>query len=188
MSMKKKIVVLFVMLVAFCWKASAQFEKGNLALNAGVSFGLIGYGYGYYGSGSGFLPVTISGEYSINDNFAVGAYFGYFSRSYNSGEFRFKAMSYGARGTFHASSFLNEKLSMNIPEKLDIYASVLLGVESLSWKYKDETISGYYTDGSRVILGPVLGARYLFSPNFGAFFEFGRGAYGLGTLGITGKF
>src|SRR6187200_2301989 len=103
MSMKKMLVLLTVM-VALYGKASAQYEKGNIAVNLGVSFGLIGYGYGYYGSGSGFLPLSVSGEYSINDNFALGAYVGYFSRSYNSGDFRFTAMSYGARGTFHASS------------------------------------------------------------------------------------
>ena len=187
MFMKKKFSILLVM-VAVCWQATAQFEKGDLAVNAGISFGLIGYGYGYYGSGSGFLPLSLSGEYSINDRFAVGAYVGYFSRSYSSGDFRFTALSFGGRGTFHASSFLNDKLNMNLSEKVDVYGSVLLGVETLSWKYRDDTLNGYYSNGSRVIFGPVLGIRYLFSPNFGAFFEGGRGAFGLGSIGVTGKF
>ena len=187
MSMKKYILVVCVMM-AVCWNATAQYEKGDLAVNAGISFGLIGYGYGYYGSGSGFLPVSFSGEYSVNERFAVGAYVGYFGRSYNSGDFRFTALSFGARGTFHASPFLREKLDWNISEKLDVYGSVLLGVETLSWKYRDENISGYYDNNSRVILGPVLGIRYFFSPNFAAYFEGGRGAFGVGTLGITAKF
>lgn len=187
MSMKKYILIICVMM-AVCSGAAAQYEKGDLSVNAGISFGLIGYGYGYYGSGSGFLPLSVSGEYSLNDRFAVGAYAGYFGRSYSSGDFRFTALSFGARGTFHASSFLREKLDWNVSEKLDLYGSVLLGVETLSWKYRDEAITGYYANSSRVIFGPVVGIRYFFSPNFAAYFEGGRGAFGLGTLGVTAKF
>lgn len=184
----KKIILLGFMMLAVCWESSAQYEKGDLAVNAGISFGLIGYGYGYYGSGSGFLPISVSGEYSINERFAVGAYVGFFSRSYSSGEFRFTALSFGGRGTFHASSFLRDNLDWNVSEKLDIYGSVLLGVETLSWKYRDENINGYYSNNSRMIFGPVVGVRYFFSPNFAGYFEGGRGAFGLGTLGITAKF
>lgn len=166
----------------------AQYEKGDLTLNAGLSFGLIGYGYGYYGAGSGFMPLSLNLEYSLNDQFAVGPYLGFFSRNYGGGEFRFTALSFGGRGTFHANKFLRDKLNMNVSDKVDLYASVLLGVETLSWKYRNENLSGYYSNGTRVIFGPVLGIRYNFSPGFGAFFEAGRGAFGLGTLGISAKF
>ena len=186
--MKKKVLLLSLAFIAVFSKVSAQFEKGDLALNAGFSFGLIGYGYGYYGAGSGFLPISVNLEYSVNEKFAVGPYVGFFSRSYGAGDFRFTALSFGGRGTFHATPFLNENLDMNISDKVDIYASLLLGVETLSWRYRDESISGYYSNGSRFIFGPTVGVRYLFSPKFGAFFEAGRGAFGFGTLGVTGKF
>lgn len=186
--MKKKVLLLMVALCALFSKVSAQFEKGDLMLNAGFSFGLIGYGYGYYGSASGFLPLSVNVEYSVNEKFAVGPYLGYFSRSYGGGDFRFTALSFGGRGTFHARSFLNDNLGMNVSDKVDIYASLLLGVETLSWKYRDESLSGYYSNGSRVIFGPTVGVRYLFSEKFGAFFEAGRGAFGFGTLGISASF
>lgn len=187
--MKEKILVLACVLCGFFSTALAQYEKGDIAVNAGLSFGLIGYGYGYYGSASGFLPVSVNLEYSINDKFAIGPYFGIYSRSYGAGDYRFRALSFGARGTFHASEFLNDNLNMSInTDKLDIYGSLILGVETYSWKYDDSTIAGYYANGSRFILGPVLGIRYNFSPAFGAFFEAGRGAFGYGTLGITMKF
>jgi hypothetical protein len=186
--MRNKTLLLSLALFAIFSKASAQYEKGDLTLNAGFSFGLIGYGYGYYGSASGFVPLSANLEYSVNEKFAVGPYLGFFSRSYGNGDFRFTSLSFGGRGTWHASSFLNENLGMNLSEKVDIYAALLLGVETLSWKYKNETLAGYYSNNTRVILGPTIGVRYYFSPKFGAFFEAGRGAFGFGTLGISAKF
>lgn len=187
--MKKKFLVLACVLCGFLSTAVAQYEKGDIAVNAGISFGLIGYGYGYYGGASGFLPVSVNLEYSVNDAFAIGPYVGMYSRSYGAGDYKFRALSFGARGTFHASNFLNENLSMSInTEKVDIYAALILGIETYSWKYADYIADGYYSNGSRMIFGPVLGIRYQFNPAFGAFFEGGRGAFGYGTLGITARF
>ena len=187
--MKKKLLVLACIVCGVLSTSNAQYQKGDWTANAGFSFGLIGYGYGYYGSSSGFLPISLNVEYSVNETFAVGPYVGMYSRSYGSGDYRFRAMSFGARGTFHANEFLNENLNMSInTEKVDIYASLILGVESYSWKYADNISNGYYANGSRFIFGPTLGIRYMFAPKFGAFFEAGRGAFGYGTIGITGRF
>lgn len=188
-SMKKRLTVIACLVCGVVSTTMAQYEKGDLTASAGISFGLIGYGYGYYGGASGFLPVSLNVEYSVNDAFAIGPYVGMYSRSYGAGDYRFRALSFGARGTFHAGNFLNDNLNMSInTEKVDIYAALLLGVETYSWKYADNIADGYYANGSRVIFGPVLGIRYLFSPNFGAFFEGGRGAFGYGTLGVSGRF
>ena len=166
--------------------ACAQYEKGDVTVNGGFSFGLIGYGYGYYGGARGFLPVSVNLEYSVSEAFAIGPYVGMYSRSYGAGDYRFRALSFGARGTFHASEFLNDNLNMSInTEKVDVYGSVILGLESYRWKYADYIGEGYYSNGSRVIFGPVLGIRYMFNPALGAFFEGGRGAFGYGTLGLT---
>lgn len=187
--MKKRILIFACMLCGFLSTAVAQYEKGDISVNLGVSFGLIGYGYAYYGDARGFPPLSVNLEYSVNDMFSVGPYFGIYSRSYGAGDYKFTALSFGARGTFHASEFLNNNLNMTInTEKVDIYGSLILGLESNSWKYADNTMDGFYANGSRLILGPVLGIRYLFSPAFGAFFEGGRGAFGYGTLGITARF
>jgi hypothetical protein len=170
-------------------KRDSQYDRGDITVNLGLSFGLIGYGYGYYSGASGFVPVFANAEYSLNNKFAIGPYLGFYSRSYSNGDFKFSSVSFGARGTFHASDFLNDQLGANInAEKLDLYAALHLGFETLNWKYKDASVPGFYSNSSRVIFGPVIGARYWFSPAFGVFFETGRGAFGWATLGVSGKF
>ena len=43
------------------------FAKGDVLLSPGISVGAIGYGGGFgYGNGSGFLPLSVSLEYSLN--------------------------------------------------------------------------------------------------------------------------
>src|ERR1700750_1435623 len=80
--------------------AKAQYEKGDLLVNAGISLGLLGYSYAGYGNASFALPLNASVEYSINDKLAVGPYLGYFSRSYaysTSYRDRFSVISFGGR-------------------------------------------------------------------------------------------
>jgi hypothetical protein len=164
------------------------YQRGDLTLNLGLSLGAIGYGYGLYSGASGFVPVFANLEYSLNDKFAVGPYAGFYSRSYSNGAYKFTSVTFGARGTFHASSFLND-IGANInTEKLDLYASLHLGFEGTTWKYKDQTVPGFYSNTTRFIFGPVIGARYWFSPAFGAFVETGRGALGWFSLGLSGRF
>ncbi len=191
--MKKLILTFSLLIVLISQHAFAQYQKGDMTLNAGISVGLIGYNWGLYGNSSGFLPLSANLEYSINDMIAVGPYLGYYARSYNYGsgyKDRFSAINFGARGTFHASEFLNEQLNFNInAEKLDLYGTLMLGIETYRWK-TDESWSGdnYYANGSRVIFAPVVGARYNFTPSFGAFTELGRGAFGVLTLGASARF
>lgn len=181
----KKIITTIVLVVASIL-SNAQYQKGNVTVNAGFSIGLIGYSYGYYSGASGFVPIFANVEYSVNEIFAVGPYVGFYTRSYVNGDFKFTSISLGARGTAHLSGWLNEKLDMGINEEtVDLYAALHLGFESVSWKYRDESIPGYYANSSRGIFGPVLGVRYMFAPNFGAFFETGRGAFGWASLGVS---
>ena len=190
--MKKILTLLAILLGSFTSGAYAQFEKGDLLVNAGISVGTWGYGYGLYGGSSGFLPLTANVEYSIDDKFAVGPYAGIYTRSYEYLAYkdRFTAISFGGRGTLHASSLLNEHLDMGINEsKLDIYATLIIGFEVLNWSY-DDAYDGdpYYNNSVDFDFGPVLGVRYNFNPKIGAFFEAGRGSFGLGTLGVSARF
>ena len=168
--------------------ALAQYEKGDLLINPGIS--LLGYGYGY-GSYSGLPGLTASVEYSLTDMFAVGGYAGYMSRSYNflGYKSRWTNLGFGARGILHASSFLNALLNTNInAEKLDIYGGLILGFETYSWKDDDTFGLGQSrANSSAVVFGGVLGTRYMFSPRFGVYGELGRGAFGALTLGVTLK-
>ncbi len=189
----KKIIFFFALLTAaFSTGAYAQYQKGDILINAGISAGTFGYGYGLYGSSSGFLPLTVNAEYSLNELFAVGPYAGIYTRSYKYAGYkdRFTALSFGGRGTVHASNLLNEHLELSIdPEKLDFYATVIMGFESRSWNF-DAAYEGnpYYANEVYFDFGTIVGVRYNFNPKYSAFFELGRGTFGIGTLGVSGKF
>lgn len=199
--MKKTFAFLFTLAVACLssFSARAQYAQGDITANLGISLGLIGYGgFGYYtGGATGFLPLSASVEYSVNDQFAIGGYLGYYGRSYkyniNNGAYRdrWSITTFGVRGSYHATPLLNDLLDANMDEeKWDIYASVLLGYEVYSWRYGYEG-AGFMRDNASsgaLDFGTIVGARYFFNPKFGAFAELGRGSYGLLTIGVTGKF
>jgi hypothetical protein len=198
--MKKFITSLCALVVAclFSFSAQAQYAKGDITANAGISLGVFGYGaYGAFGSNfSGFLPLSVAVEYSITDDFALGGYAGYYSRSYkytvggDTYRNRWSTYSFGVRGSYHATPLLNDLLDTNIDEeKWDIYGTVLLGYDAYSYTWGDSQFRGDYNYGSGDIdFGTVLGTRYFFNPKFGAFAELGRGTFGVLTLGVTGKF
>ena len=192
--MKK--IALLTLLVGLCMTtltANAQYSKGDMLLNGGLSVGLIGYGgFGYGSSTLGFPPLTVNLEYSLDERFAVGPYLGYFSRTYRSGSYRhgFSVFGFGGRGTFHASSSLNEWFNWSIDEdKWDIYASAVLGFQVFSWnRDENDPFRGYSNSSGALVLGPILGARYFLNPSLGVFAETGRGALGAITLGVSAKF
>ena len=196
----KKLLLSFIAVATFfsvSQTAQAQYEKGDLLINPGISLLGYGYGFGSYGSGYTGLPgLTASIEYNLTDNIAVGGYAGYLARSYrydiggNRYTDRWTNLGFGARGIFHASEVLNDALGTNIDsEKWDIYGGLSLGYETWSWNY-DNSFGGSgranYGNG-RVFFGGVLGTRYMFSERFGVYGELGRGALGALTLGVTLK-
>lgn len=58
----KKFLLLIILLASLMKGAYAQYQKGDIKVNAGISFGLIGYGYGLYGSSTGFLPLSVNAD------------------------------------------------------------------------------------------------------------------------------
>ena len=199
--MKKYTVILGVCLslLLFSNTARAQaaeggsgFQKGDLLLSPGISFGALGYG-GYAGSGSGFLPLSASLEYSLKDKFAIGPYVGFYSRSYDFGSglgnYKFTSLSFGAKGTVHATGLLNDAFNSDIDaEKIDLYTSAYLGGRTLSYTYDNAAFGSHYNNGFGLRLGVTIGGRYFFTPNVGAFLELGYGAIGYSTLGVSLKF
>lgn len=191
--MKKFYYFLISGLLLFSSPAVAQvFEgKGDLSVNAGLSLGVIGYGFGYYGS-SGFpIPLTVNVDYGVHEMISVGPYLGYLRRSYGlaGDRYSFTSLAFGVQGVFHATPFLNETIGMDIDEeKVDFYGKVILGYETYNWRYNGESYnSWYYNDSGRTVFGPVLGVRYMFNPNFGGYAEGGRGTFGWLTLGLSFK-
>lgn len=182
--------ILVISLVSLSGTAQAQgaaFRKGEISVNPGLSLGVIGYGYGYYGSMGFALPVIVSVGYGVTENISAGAYLGYMGRSYGPAGYqdRLTVISFGAQGAFHASAFLNEHLDLGIDaDKWDLYAKVIAGIETRRWT-NETGGSSYYSNGFGLRLGPTLGARYFFQPNLGIYAEGGRGTYGLLTLGLS---
>ncbi len=181
----------FVMFTVCSFSAQAQYEKGDLLINPGISLLGYGYGYGFGGSYSGLPALSASIEYNVTDNIGVGGYGGFVSRSYKYAGFkdRWSNIGFGARGIFHASEVLNDALGANInSEKLDIYGGLSLGYELYTWSYDDNSIyRGSGASSGAFVLGGILGTRYMFSPNLGVYGELGRGAFGAITLGVTFK-
>ena len=162
------------------------YEQGDLFIHAGTSLGY--YGYGLAGNRSGaFIPVTASVEKGIHESISVGPYIGYASWKYrNYGyDYRWNFTSVGVRGTYHAVPVINEALGTSInEEKLDLYGTLLLGLEFRTFSGSDE-FSGSNANSTNLFIGPVLGAKYKFNDKVGIYFEGGRGAFGFGTLGVS---
>lgn len=194
----KKIVLSLMLLgmLLMTKKSYAQestYQKGDKLLYAGVSFGLYNYGYGWGARSGGLIPVNAALEFGVHDKISVGPYLGYASFKYDyGGGYRhgWNFYSFGARGSFHYLSYLNEFLDLNIDEsKFDFYATLLAGLEVQ--RYVAPNYNGsesIYANNTYVRFGPFLGFKYMFNDKIGAYLEGGRGALGYGTIGLAAKF
>lgn len=184
--MKKLLFCAFAFSLLMGVSANAQFAKGDILINPGISFLGYGYGFGYAGGYSGLPALSASVEYSITDQIGVGGYVGYQSRKYSFSDIRWTSIGFGARGVYHASELLNDALNSDInAEKLDIYAGLSLGYQTYSWSSDIGNLSGL--SSGAVVFGGILGVRYMFKPGIGVYGELGRGAFGAITLGATFK-
>lgn len=174
------------------------YEKGQLQINAGIDFLVFPYNYGYFNLYSGVttsatVPVSANIEYGFHEYISIGGYAGYYSKTWNYNTFRgdressFSVVSFGARGTLHATQLMNDLTDAGIDDtKWDLYASLILGIENTSWDHTwDDTRYSPPSSTTNFRIGPIFGARYMFNSNLGAFLEFGRGTYGLGRIGLT---
>ncbi|MFW5759508.1 MAG: hypothetical protein ACOCXH_00845 [Cyclobacteriaceae bacterium] len=191
-----KILTYYLLLslsIANCITAAAQepnlakdtllnaYQKGDLILNAGFSFGYFGE-YGLGGRQLGIIPTTASLEYGITNHFSIGGYVGYASWRNTSGyNYNIQFISLGGRVSFHYLPLLSQMFDNDFDEEhLDFYISLLSGLELQRAR---ENIA---ENNNRIILGPVLGFKYLFNnKRSGIFFEGGRGNFGFATLGLS---
>ncbi|MEQ9167775.1 MAG: hypothetical protein RLO12_16060 [Fulvivirga sp.] len=188
----KIILILFFIAPLFAHAQDKAYEKGEKVLNVGISLGY--YGYGYFGNRTGFtLPLNAAFEYGITEQISVGPYVGYarWAYEYNVGagntEYSWSFLAAGARGSFHYTEILNELTDGDInEEKVDLYVSLLIGLEFRS--YKDDSGFDYYDNDTAFRLGANLGVRYLLSKNVGVYLEGGRGTFGWLNLGVTARF
>jgi opacity protein-like surface antigen len=188
-----KRIITIALLSIFTFSANAQFfEKDINYVNAGYGLG-IGYGrllnayQAYEGyKFSGFGPVAISYERGITDNIGLGVSIGYSSyggRWLQTGydyKYRWTTLSIMARGAYH----------FNVRNRqFDPYAGVGIGFLKYSYKWESNepgfNEAAYNVDfGTPLAYQIFVGARYMFSDNFGAYAELGYGI-SVANAGIT---
>jgi len=175
--MKKLFSILFVVAIFAGISFGQGYQKGVNNLNIGIGFGDVVGGYG----SQDFPPISVGLQFGIHEKISVGGIIGYStsSESWFYGKYKYSYIIIGARGEYHF---------MEPSDKLDLYAGVTLGynIVSSSWE-ANNGYSGYSAtaSGSDLFYGFHAGARYAFSPTFGAFAEVG---YGLGIINIGVNF
>jgi hypothetical protein len=150
------------------------YAKGDKLLNVGVGIN------SYY---SGGIPFGASFEVGITDDISVGGNVDYLSYKYKElGNFKFTALYFGARGSYHFNTLLNIG-----NEKVDLYGGAALGYRVFSWKddYSGGGLKSSY--GSGVYLGIFAGGKYYFASNIGAFVELGAIGSTNARLGVAFK-
>lgn len=209
--MKNIFYFLFINLILCitCLNANGQdaaYEKGQFQINGGIEFGVFDRdAYQYRNtteydnvSSNESTPISANIEYGISQSFSIGGYGSYFSKTWNydnfsqeASESSFQAISFGVRGTLHGTPLINDLikgLTIN-PDKWDIYTSLMVGIETLNWEHSwEDSFNDQPSSETKFRLGPVIGARYMFTPTIGAFAEFGGGANGAGRVGFSLNF
>jgi hypothetical protein len=176
-------------LSAFDWKAYGGIEKGDWLINAGVGFGTPLYG------DMTIPPISASVDYALpiaGLPFTVGGYFGINGSKYEYewtvlGEthgytYTYTGLAFGARLGYHPKFF--------DLEKLDLYANLCLGyyLYTAEAEYHGYDGSGDDpVDYSTFFFATNVGARYFFTPRFGAFVELGYSAMSYVTAGLAVK-
>ncbi len=171
--MKKTIftMVAIFAISSFSFAQNGAFSNGDKLLNIGIGLN------SYYNGGS---PLGASFEYGITDDISVGANIDYLSTKYNG--YKFNAFYFGVRANYH----FNELLEIN-NDQVDLYGGLSLGYRSFSWTdhfYESSLGKGY---GSGTYLGLIVGGKYYFSDNIGAFLELGAGGASNARIGVAFK-
>lgn len=144
-NMKKLVFMLMLIFAGTTISAQAWTGKGDQKINAGLS----AWGYG--------TGITGTYDYGLNQLISVGAGInGYFS-NYKDNDNDNSVFIFG-RLNFHL------KDALQLPEKLDIYPGIDVGVV-----------------GRDFGLGAHIGARYFFTERIGVFAEVGNN----GSLGVS---
>lgn len=164
-----------------------KYKNGRIWGHLGAGLGIIGQRYGE-GSVGNMPPLSLVAEYSYDNNFAFGPYVGLYTRAYNflgNRQGRFNAYAVGGRATYHASDKLNDWVETGFDSKLlDLYGSVLFGVEFRNWHYDDDFPNQEVND-KVLVFGPIIGLRYFFSDVLAVYVEGGRTTFSWATAGVS---
>ncbi len=144
--MIKKIGALLVVVLALSGLASAttkEFSMGHFYLTPQIGFA----------SWGGSIPFGVNAEYAITDNIGVGG----------TVMAQFWSDTWGSVSWITVFAEANYHFIKLRADKLDLYAGAGLGYGIYSVSYASGFITGG-TGSSGLILQPIVGARYYFSP------------------------
>jgi hypothetical protein len=169
------------------------YDRGALWLNAGTSFGLIGYPS--FGKRSAPPPLLLSADYSYSSHMAIGPYLGYFRVTYTdfgeAAQTRFASYQLGARWLFHGTDYLNDLFGFGLDiRQIDFYTGISAGLDIRTFAYEQADKKTFIrdTDG-RVTprLGLIFGVKYIVNQRIGIYAEAGRGTFGAFNFGASFK-
>ena len=168
-------------------------QPGSLWINVQASHKFIIFPE--FGSRKGTPPLHISGDYSFDQHWSAGIYYGFYNGIYTDVygnelyESQIKAYLGGVRLSLHFADMFNNVFGevVNV-RKWDFYATTHVGWYSFRWNV-GEKFRGQqdYSEGAFGSLGLVLGARWIPIPKLAIFAEGGKGPVGWFSLGISGK-
>ncbi len=187
MIMMKKftLIIAAVFMMSFVSQAQHIFEKGDIAINAGLGLGSYG---GYFPSieGSVEFGVIPTGDVGLVSFGGLVAYkyskytydYWYYNESYNYHQFAF-----GGRAAWHLHTFDSDQW--------DVYAGLGLGMHIYSdYDYDWDAEHGYTSQKvakSTVYEEVFVGGRMMFDSGFGLFAEVGYSAFSSIRAGLTFK-
>ncbi len=200
----KKVLLVSAILLAASASTFAQYEddaayvQGQSTLSAGYGFGSIWkklfklsatYSEGAY-KVSSTGPFSLTYEYGVSEKISAGIAISYSQVKGTNTDANEPDLNYVetltnfsaiARGNYHFGS----------SEKFDPYIGLGVGYYNFKYKYKDgkeNTNNSLFAIPGSFGYNGQLGAKYYFTPVFGAFAEIGYVAGGFGQIGLTAKF
>lgn len=190
----KKIYILFLPVFFLFYNpvdalAQAPFQQGKVLVDAGLSMGVFGYGFGTRHAAGFPVPLTAGLEYGLSNIIGIGPYVGYLNQRVEmpGHTSSFTTMALGGQVVFHLSGLLKENTELVIDEeKVDLYVKALAGYERYGERINGQRIERQFlAESGKPVFGAVAGARYMFNPTVGAFAEGGRGIFGWLNLGVS---
>lgn len=173
----KKLLFAAITVITF-QMSNAQVEEGDSMINIGV--GLSPTFYSGDGFEAGLPPIEASYEYMLKEKISVGGFAGF-----STAEFRATGFDFGYDYTYILVGVLGNYHFTN-SDKFNAYAGIKLGYTNVSVKEVGTAGNGFVADGSGILYGGQLGARYWVSESIGINAELGYGISLLRT-GITFK-
>ena len=129
------------------------------------------FGFGIGTRFFGGIPLGVSYDHAIDDEFTVGGYVGYqrYTQRFSFlTDFRYRVniINIGPRATYHPD------LDLDV-DGLDPYAGAVLGVSIVTDNFDDQF--GFSPLRSRLLYGFLIGANYNFTERIGVYGEVGYG-------------